>query len=316
MPADSKAETQLIVAAKDREIGRLAGMLRQAQVDDAAAREHLSQEAGAASEQLQRATAEITSLQEQLSQLPSREAYEGLRGQLRMIRRAEGAVEGDMDKEDQDDVAGTAELLLARKVRHLSQKIAALNGSLLEKDALLEQARAGHEALQAAVRLSIPNRCCRAVGVIYAAAGSTDTCACCAAGAFQEARDLTSRALISKLEADLATASSAASAHVRMEEHGQASRESAPLLRAIMPPAETAESGSHGRPSSPRGHLDGSAGTSLLPVVTAQRDRLKSQVLALEEQLHSAQQDAARGRSKLEAMSKELAVKHRYACPY
>jgi hypothetical protein len=158
MPADSKAETQLIVAAKDREIGRLAGMLHQAQVDDAAAREHLSQEAGAASEQLQRATAEITSLQEQLSQLPSREAYEGLRGQLRMIRRAEGAVEGDMDKEDQDDVAGTAELLLARKVRHLSQKIAALNGSLLEKDALLEQARAGHEALRAAVRLSIPNK--------------------------------------------------------------------------------------------------------------------------------------------------------------
>lgn len=135
---------------------------------------------------------------------------------------------------------------------------------------------------------------------------------CC----WQEERDQTSRALICQLEADLAAASSAASTQVQIQGHENqpSSQASAPILRAIMPPDKTADS-SRSMAELPVRQLDGHAGASLLSVVTAQRDRLKRQVLVLEDKLHSAQQDVARGQSKLEAMSQELASKHRFDHP-
>ena len=49
----------------------------------------------------------------------------------------------------------------------------------------------------------------------------------------------------------------------------------------------------------------GSAEAGLLPVVTAQRDRLKKQVLGLEERLHSAQQLAETRGGRLAALERE-----------
>ena len=131
----------------------------------------------------------------------------------------------------------------------------------------------------------------------------------------QEERQRCSLAMISKLEDDLATASSAAASGARGAEHAA---EALPLLSAIMPSITNTQEG-HQERSHATGRKSGEGRAGLLPVITAQRDRLKAQVLQLEEQLHSAQQQVLQQRQKLEVVQKDradLETKLRYVQAY
>lgn len=147
------AEMELLMAAKDGEISRLIKSLRETQTELETTREQDGQESASATKQIAMLRSEADNLRQQLRALPSAEAHDRLREQLRIIRRAEGAVEDGDDVGDVDTEGSAAEVLLTRKVRTLGQQIATLNATLLEKDAALERAQKESEALHQAVRV-------------------------------------------------------------------------------------------------------------------------------------------------------------------
>lgn len=278
------------LASKEAEVVRLAQELRRVSAEREQESATLREAVTSLQSELGSAASELRGLQQQLSARPSVEDHRKLQAQLRVMRRTMAGGGGDDDEDGQamGDTEGleiaeaSVEGLLTRKVRQLEQRISVLNASVGAKEG--EVAAATRELAELR--------------------------------AWQQEKT----ALIARLEEDLSQAAGASDAGRPTNDGGGGSGSGGDgggkeMLRELMPTSTPASAAAAGR----GGGAGSEGGSGLLGVVTAQRDRLKKQVLSLEERVHAAEQDSESSRARAELLDRErldLTAKLRFVQSY
>ena len=283
---ESAAAAAAAAAAKEAEVIRLAQELRRVSAEREREAEDSREATAQLRTELDNVVGERASLQVQLTGRPSVEEHDKLKEQLRLMRRAisGGGGGGDGEKadgensDDEDEqLDGTSvESLLMRKVRQLEQRVSVLNAEVSTKDA--EAGAATREASELRVRQE------ESVTLIARLEEDLQATAAMSATAAAAAAAAGTRPNAAGGQGQRATAAGASAAAAA------GGGGDAEVLGNFVPSTATAPGTGAG--SGAEGGGGSGDHSSLLGVVTAQRDRMKKQILGLEERLHTAEQEA------------------------